>query len=787
MKKKFLPLAMLIAIGSMSLASCSEGVSDPITGATGPTGERGEDGVDGINGTDGATWLFGDVAPSEDLGVVGDLYLNTSTYDIYSKTASGWVVIGNIKGDKGETGEKGDAGEAGEDGLDGTDGTDGSQWHIGSTDPVDGETEGKPGDLYLNDVTGDIFTMDESNNWRYIGNLKGDKGDTGEKGDDGEKGETGEAGTDGAAWLTGTGAPSTDLGKDGDLYLDVSTSDVYQKEDGAWTLITNIKGETGADGDKGDTGDAGDPGQAGTDGATWLTGSGAPNNTLGKDGDLYLDTSTSDVYQKEDGTWTLITNIKGETGADGDKGDTGDTGTDGATWLTGSGAPSADLGKVGDLYLDIDTTDVYQKGETGWTKILTLAPGQSEDPSTGTTWLSGAGDPATNVTSPSEGDFYIDTTDYTVFAYVGGQWINIGRFGQEIETPSSTTLGYLSNDLTTDEEFVFENNFTVSTTRQYSLKDINFFDDYGYQLTSTAIDLTDFNIELEYLGLSEEEKTDIANYVKIDPATKEDDGSFGVRLRVKGGNKIPKALKMNLNITWKDGTVISSYPLALNNTGISASVDVTTSANGTVTTSDITSVEAGDTITITMQPNSGYDIDYILVEDSNGETKVSPLLFTYDEVTNQYTYDYVMPDDAVTLTPVFTAGIVTGQVDAIRDKTTSVYHSYTIWGWDSIIKGTTIHASTGGFFNKDREQMTCYLDPSLLTIKVESSFYPERFEMTASNIAIEDDGEITFDVYIKMIEETYTNWTSRNLDVTGYIQGSDTELDAEIYQIMIKK
>ena len=563
--------------------------------------------------------------------------------------------------------------------------------------------------------------MDESNNWRYIGNLKGDKGDTGEKGDDGEKGETGEAGTDGAAWLTGTGAPSTDLGKDGDLYLDVSTSDVYQKEDGAWTLITNIKGETGADGDKGDTGD------------------------------------------------------------------TGEAGTDGATWLTGSGTPSADLGKVGDLYLDIDTTDVYQKGETGWTKILTLAPGQSEDPSTGTTWLSGAGDPATNVTSPSEGDFYIDTTDYTVFAYVGGQWINIGRFGQEIETPSSTSLGYLSNDLTTDEEFVFEKDFTVSTTRQYSLKDINFFDDYGYQLTSTAIDLTDFNIELEYLGLSEEEKTDIAKYVYLDPATKEDDGSFGVRLRVKGGNHIPKALKMNLNITWKDGTVISSYPLALNNTGISASVDVTTSANGTITTSDITSVEVGDTITITMQPNSGYDIDYILVEDSNGETKVSPLLFTYDEVTNQYTYDYVMPDDAVTLTPVFTAGIVTGQVDAIRDKTTSVYHSYTIWGWDSIIKGTTISTSTGGFFNKDREQMTCYLDPSLLTIKVESSFYPERFEMTASNIAIEDDGEITFDVYIKMIEETYTNWTSRNLDVTGYIQGSDTELDAEIYQITIKK
>ena len=92
MKKLLMSIVALTSI--ISLASCSKGVSDPITGATGPAGERGEDGVDGINGTDGTTWLFGDVAPSEDLGVVGDLYLNTSTYDIYSKTDSGWVVIG---------------------------------------------------------------------------------------------------------------------------------------------------------------------------------------------------------------------------------------------------------------------------------------------------------------------------------------------------------------------------------------------------------------------------------------------------------------------------------------------------------------------------------------------------------------------------------------------------------------------------------------------------------------------------------------------------------------------
>ena len=41
----------------------------------------------------GATWLFGSSVPSADLGTIGDLYLNTDTYDIYVKTESGEIVI----------------------------------------------------------------------------------------------------------------------------------------------------------------------------------------------------------------------------------------------------------------------------------------------------------------------------------------------------------------------------------------------------------------------------------------------------------------------------------------------------------------------------------------------------------------------------------------------------------------------------------------------------------------------------------------------------------------------
>lgn len=37
--------------------------------------------------------------------------------------------------------------------------------------------------------------------------------------------------------LNGTGAPGVDTGKNGDLYLDLSTGDVYQKSNGVWVAI----------------------------------------------------------------------------------------------------------------------------------------------------------------------------------------------------------------------------------------------------------------------------------------------------------------------------------------------------------------------------------------------------------------------------------------------------------------------------------------------------------------------------------------------------------------------
>jgi hypothetical protein len=98
------------------------------------------------------------------------------------------------------------------------------------------------------------------------------------------------------------------------------------------------QGDQGAKGDKGDTGNTGATGAAGADGATWRSGSGAPANSLGVNGDYYLDTATGDVYKKAAGTYSVVGNIKGPTGATGSQGATGNTGATGATGAGGLGA-----------------------------------------------------------------------------------------------------------------------------------------------------------------------------------------------------------------------------------------------------------------------------------------------------------------------------------------------------------------------------------------------------------------------------------------------------------------
>ncbi|UII79572.1 hypothetical protein [Flagellimonas sp. CMM7] len=55
----------------------------------------------------------------------------------------------------------------------------------------------------------------------------------------------------------------------------------------------------------------------------WRTGAGVPNNTVGSDGDLYLNTITDEYYQRENGIYVLKGDLTGADGADGADGSGG--------------------------------------------------------------------------------------------------------------------------------------------------------------------------------------------------------------------------------------------------------------------------------------------------------------------------------------------------------------------------------------------------------------------------------------------------------------------------------
>src|SRR5690554_4104320 len=61
-------------------------------------------------------------------------------------------------------------------------------------------------------------------------------------------------------------------------------------------------------------------------GMDFLHGNTDPGASLGKEGDVYLNTSSGDLFRKENGTWTLLMNLVGPQGQQGPRGEQGPPG-----------------------------------------------------------------------------------------------------------------------------------------------------------------------------------------------------------------------------------------------------------------------------------------------------------------------------------------------------------------------------------------------------------------------------------------------------------------------------
>ena len=147
--------------------------------------------------------------------------------------------------------------------------------------------------------------------------------------------------------LSGIGAPTETLGNVGDYYLDLSNSNLYgAKTAQGWGNPISLKGIQGDKGEKGDTGATGQKGDKGDTGATGQKGEKGDTGATGQKGE------------------------KGNTGATGQKGEKGDTGTpgqNGSKIYAGIGAPTINIGAVGDWYIDSQNKRLYgPKEASGW-------------------------------------------------------------------------------------------------------------------------------------------------------------------------------------------------------------------------------------------------------------------------------------------------------------------------------------------------------------------------------------------------------------------------------------
>jgi hypothetical protein len=157
------------------------------------------------------------------------------------------------------------------------------------------------------------------------------------KGDTGATGGTGSPGTDGKTILSGTTAPGSGLGTNGDFYLNTTTADLHgPKASGSWPAPVSLKGPQG------------------NAGKTILSGSSAPSSGTGTDGDFYLNTAASTLYgPKASGAWPAGVTLIGPAGANGTNG------IDGRTILSVTTAPSSGLGANGDFYLNTASSVLY--------------------------------------------------------------------------------------------------------------------------------------------------------------------------------------------------------------------------------------------------------------------------------------------------------------------------------------------------------------------------------------------------------------------------------------------
>lgn len=155
MKTTFKVAKYLFIISLFIQLSCSS--EDGNDGLQGEQGLQGLIGEIGPAGEDGSAILAGNGEPTNDLGEIGDLYLNKNTGALY--------------GPKIDNTNWGSPISLGTSRTNGENGTNGSQIFAGDTPPEN--TFGDDGDFYLDKITFNLYGPKTAGDWSTPINLKG--------------------------------------------------------------------------------------------------------------------------------------------------------------------------------------------------------------------------------------------------------------------------------------------------------------------------------------------------------------------------------------------------------------------------------------------------------------------------------------------------------------------------------------------------------------------------------------------------------------------------------------
>jgi len=159
----------------------------------------------------------------------------------------------------------------------------------------------------------------------------------------------------------------------------------------------------------------------GTGGSTILNGTIDPT-TEGNNGDFYINTTSDVIFgPKTAGVWGSGTSLVGPTGAagaDGTNGTDGTDGSDGNSVLSGSVDPTGGDGVNGDFYINTTDNTIFGPKTAGvWGSGVDLV-GPTGPGGTATQWTSGSGVPSNAV--GTDGDYYLNNDNGDVYLKSGG-------------------------------------------------------------------------------------------------------------------------------------------------------------------------------------------------------------------------------------------------------------------------------------------------------------------------------------------------------------------------------